>query len=66
MKDEGRRHHDLGGLPAGKVVYDDHEREAWEKRNEDASRGSGGLEMVRALLSLQGAPAASEGEEDEH
>jgi hypothetical protein len=32
MKDDGRRHHDLGGLPAGKVVYDEHEREAWEKR----------------------------------
>jgi hypothetical protein len=32
MKDEGRRHHDLGGLPAGKVVRDEHEREAWEKR----------------------------------
>ena len=41
-------------------------REAWEKRNEDASRGSGGLEMLRALLWLQGAPAASEGEEDGH
>jgi nitrile hydratase subunit beta len=32
VSDEGRRHHDLGGLPAGKVVRDEHEREAWEKR----------------------------------
>ena len=29
---QNRRHHDLGGLPAGRVVYDDHGREAWEKR----------------------------------
>ena len=32
MSGEGRRHHDLGGLPAGPVVRDEHEREAWEKR----------------------------------
>ncbi len=32
MSEQGRRHHDLGGLPAGPVVRDEHEREAWEKR----------------------------------
>jgi len=32
MKQPGRRHHDLGGLPAGRVVRDEHEREEWEKR----------------------------------
>ena len=28
----GRRHHDMGGLPAGRCVHDEHEYEDWEKR----------------------------------
>jgi hypothetical protein len=36
MEGAGRRHHDLGGLPAGRIfesgVRDEHEREQWEKR----------------------------------
>ena len=27
-----RAHHDMGGLPAGPVVRDEHEYEQWEKR----------------------------------
>jgi hypothetical protein len=32
MTDSRRRHHDMGGLPAGKCVHDEHDYEAWEKR----------------------------------
>jgi hypothetical protein len=32
LSGEGRRHHDLGGLPAGPVVRDEHARDDWEKR----------------------------------
>jgi hypothetical protein len=27
-----RQHHDMGGLPAGPIVRDEHEYEQWEKR----------------------------------
>jgi len=29
---ENRRHHDMGGLPAGPVEGEDHEPDLWEKR----------------------------------
>ncbi len=32
MTDPGRRHHDMGGLPAGAVDADEHESARWEKR----------------------------------
>ena len=32
MTDPGRRHHDMGGLPAGTVHADEHESALWEKR----------------------------------
>lgn len=28
----GRSHHDMGGLPAGRVVPDEHDYAAWERR----------------------------------
>jgi hypothetical protein len=31
-KIENRRHHDMGGLPAGPVDGEDHEPDLWEKR----------------------------------
>ena len=31
-KTENRRHHDMGGLPAGPVENEDHEPDLWEKR----------------------------------
>ena len=30
--DNGRRHHDMGGLPAGPVDQDQHDKSPWEKR----------------------------------
>ncbi len=32
MTDPGRRHHDMGGLPAGAVRPSEHETVLWEKR----------------------------------
>ena len=32
MKFDGRRHHDMGGLPAGPVHLDEHRYEHWEHR----------------------------------
>ncbi len=32
MTDPGRRHHDMGGLPAGPVRPSEHESVLWEKR----------------------------------
>lgn len=31
-KIDNRRHHDMGGLPAGPVVNEEHEPDLWEKR----------------------------------
>ena len=31
-QDSGRSHHDMGGLPAGKVEPDEHEYAQWERR----------------------------------
>ena len=39
------------GLSSKKLpVISRETREAWDKRNEDAARGSGGLELMRALV----------------
>jgi hypothetical protein len=32
MSDPGRRHHDMGGLPAGPVDRGEHDHALWEKR----------------------------------
>ncbi len=32
MSFDGRRHHDMGGLPAGPVHRDEHDYEHWERR----------------------------------
>jgi hypothetical protein len=32
MSDPGRRHHDMGGLPAGPVEPSEHDYALWEKR----------------------------------
>ncbi len=32
MADPGRRHHDMGGLPAGPVAPSEHGQALWEKR----------------------------------
>ena len=52
---------DLPGLNSGlagkkQPKLERESRDAWNKRNEDTARGSGGMETVRALCAWLGAP----------